>query len=129
MAPEIDQTVFSWSHFLLKLSRQCLKQFVRSLHVGFPPAKCRIDERLLCCHSFACLPCVRIACPQSSYFLPRTCSSSMFPSSDSSKRNSVTSTNVPAVTGKINPAGRDRSLIAQGHRDARKPSRVAGSHE
>jgi hypothetical protein len=50
-------------------------------------------------------------------------------SSDSSKRNSVTSTNVPAVTGKINPAGRDRSLIAQGHRDARKPSRVAGSHE
>jgi hypothetical protein len=53
----------------------------------------------------------------------------MFPSSDSSKRNSVTSTNVPAVTGKINPAGRDRSLIAQGHRDARKPSRVAGSHE
>src|ERR1700681_2687914 len=51
MAPEIDQTVFSWSNFLLKLfRRQAPKQFVRSFHVGLPPAECGIDERLLCSH-------------------------------------------------------------------------------
>src|SRR5580658_8462571 len=71
MAPEIDQTVFSRSDFSLKLSRrQCRKQFVRSFHVGFPPAECRVDERLLCCHSFTCLPFGPIACPPSSQFLP-----------------------------------------------------------
>src|SRR5712691_13280862 len=51
MTPEIDQTVFSWSNFLLKLSRrQCLKQFVRPFHVGLPPAECGVDERILCSH-------------------------------------------------------------------------------
>src|SRR5712672_3224512 len=57
MAPEVDQAVFSWSNFLLKLfRRQTPKQFVRSFHVGFPPADCGVDERLLSSHSFTCLP-------------------------------------------------------------------------
>src|SRR6266852_3551234 len=71
MTPEIDQTVFSWSNFLLKLSRrQCLKQFVRAFHVGLPPAERGVDERSLCSHSFTCLSFGRIACPQSILFLP-----------------------------------------------------------
>src|SRR5579864_2768674 len=53
MAPEIDQTVFSWSNFLFKLSgRQVPKQFVRSFHVGLPPAEGGVDERLLCSHLY-----------------------------------------------------------------------------
>src|SRR5580692_6710423 len=77
MAPEIDQTVFSWSDFLLKLSRrQRLKQFIRPFHVGLPPPECRVDERLLGSHSFTCLPFGRIVCPQSSLFLSRASSSS-----------------------------------------------------
>src|SRR6266852_3781412 len=71
MAPEIDQTVFSWSNFLFKLSgRQVPKQFVRSFHVGLPPAEGGVDERFLCGHSFTRLSFARIACPQSILFLP-----------------------------------------------------------
>src|SRR5580700_5206951 len=52
MAPEIDETVLSWSNFLLQLfRRQAPKQLLRSFHVGLPPAECGIDERLLCSHS------------------------------------------------------------------------------
>src|SRR6266436_3492401 len=71
MAPEIDQSVFSWSNFLFNLSgRQVPKQFVRSFHVGLPLAEGGVDERFLCGHSFTCLSFVRIACPQSILFLP-----------------------------------------------------------
>src|ERR1700730_15077638 len=71
MAPEIDQTVFSWSNFLFKLSgRQVPKQFVRSFHVGLPPAEGGVDERSLCGHSFTRLSFARIAFPQSILFLP-----------------------------------------------------------
>src|ERR1700676_1530120 len=69
MGPGIDQTVFSWSNFLLKLFRQqAPKQFVRSFHVGLPPAECGIDERLLCSHS---LPGFHL---NESHVLSRACS-------------------------------------------------------
>src|SRR6266852_8265417 len=71
MAPEIDQTVFSWSNFLFKLSgRQVPKQFVRSFQVGLPPTEGGVDERFLCGHSFTRLSFARSACPQSILFLP-----------------------------------------------------------
>src|ERR1700694_2611379 len=69
MAPEIDQTGFSWSNFLLKLfRRQSPKQFVRSFHVGLPPAECGIDERLHCIHP---LPDFHL---NESHILSRACS-------------------------------------------------------
>src|SRR5580692_7807893 len=52
MAPEIDQAVFSWSNFLLQLfRRQIPEQFLRSLHIGLPPAQRGVNERLLRSHS------------------------------------------------------------------------------
>src|SRR5690349_25020282 len=71
MTPEIDQTVSSWGDFLLEFSRrQRPKQFVRSFHVGLPPAERGVDEGPLRGHSFTCLSFGRIACPQPSLFLP-----------------------------------------------------------
>src|SRR6266478_5538649 len=43
--------------------------FVRSFHVGLPPAEGGVDERFLCGHSFTRLSFARIACSQSILFL------------------------------------------------------------